>query len=131
MSGILAANLKTSLDRCSNSYKQLMDDVIAGKMTLKQLQDKHSDLYDATVDHIKEILEYPIPDIIIELCNGELQDVYSGEHGVTYIVYEADEDFDHYAVKMAKKFDKYEDLIEDLDASYITVEDLEIEQDNN
>jgi hypothetical protein len=83
-------------------------------------------MLDATEELVEKLLELPEPDLVIEICNGVVQDVYTSEkaHTVTYSVYEADTQFDPYDIKDAKPYTDYETLADDLDASYITAETL-------
>lgn len=123
MSSILNGKLKNALDETFDSYKKLMKDLGEGKLSMTELKEKHEGLMEATEELVEKLLELPEPDLIIEICDGVVQDVYTTERSgpVTYVVYEADTEFDHYDIKDAKPYKDYETIVEDLDASYLTV----------
>lgn len=108
---------KEALRIALNSYRELWKDIAEGKVELDQLKDKHELLFDATEEQISRFLELPSPEIVIDICDGEIQEVYSQEP-IKYAVYNPDLEFDPYDVKEAKGFKDYAEVIGDLDASY-------------
>lgn len=121
---IVTDRLKDALFKTQTSYDLLWKDIADGKLTLDQIKQKHEDIIDETASETEKLLEIPVPNIVIEIADGEIQDVYSDSDGITYTVYDPDLEYDEFDIKDAKHFTNYEALRDELDGSYISVNEV-------
>ncbi len=106
-----------ALNLVQSSYNKLWADLAIHKLPLDQILDKHKPVVLATNEEVESLVEVIVPEVLIVLSGGEVQEVHSQYEDITYAVLDLEEnipDFTVFAANTAFAEDEYEKLVENV-----------------